>query len=49
MAIVGNVTKLEYQLREYNLKIVFNYFKKAMDPKSEVHKTVIKFPVKLLK
>jgi YhcH/YjgK/YiaL family protein len=40
MAIIGNVYKLEQFLKEKSLRVVFDYFKAALDAKSEVHKRI---------
>ena len=45
MAIIGNLYKLEKQLSEKNLQVVFEYFKAALDESSEVHKRIFNSPV----
>ena len=45
MAIIGNLYKLEKQLSEKNLSIVFDYFKTALDSSSDVHKRIFNSPV----
>lgn len=44
MAIVGNLYKLEKQLTDTNLDVVFNYFKQALDINSSVHKRIFELP-----
>ena len=38
MAIIGNINKLETFLNDKNLEDVFNYFKQAINSKSDIHK-----------
>lgn len=45
MAIIGNIFKLEKQLKERNIDFVFDYFKQALDPNSDVHKRIFKLPL----
>lgn len=40
MAIIGNLYKIEAFLKEKNLEVVFEYFKAALDTKSEIHKRI---------
>ena len=40
MAMIGNIYKLEKQLSNKNLDIVFDYFKQALEEGSEVYKRV---------
>lgn len=44
MAIIGNINKLETFLKEKDLKIVFDYFKKAIDKNNDVHKRIFSLP-----
>lgn len=45
MAIIGNIKKIEKFLEDKDLKIVFDYFKQAIDKNSEVHKRIFSSPV----
>lgn len=49
MAIIGNIYKLENFLKDKDkdkdLNLVFDYFKQALDTKSEVHKRIFSLPV----
>ena len=45
MAIVGNLYKLEKQLTDPNLSIVFDYLKQALDVNTSVHKSIFELPV----
>jgi YhcH/YjgK/YiaL family protein len=45
MAIIGNLYKLENFLNKKNLDIVFNYFKEAVDKKSDTHKRIFNLSV----
>lgn len=45
MAIIGNLYKLEKQLADKNLQVVFEYFKAALDESSEIHKRIFNSPL----
>jgi len=45
MAIIGNIYKLEQFLKDKDLKIVFDYFKQAIDKNSDIHKRIFNLPV----
>lgn len=45
MAIIGNIYKLENFLNKKELKIVFNYFKEAINKNSEIHKRIFSLPI----
>ncbi len=45
MAIIGNLYKLERQLIDTNLSVVFDYFKEALDINSNVHKRIFGLPI----
>ncbi|MCT7584803.1 YhcH/YjgK/YiaL family protein [Aliarcobacter butzleri] len=45
MAIIGNIYKLENFLNKKELKIVFNYFKEAINKNSEIHKRIFTLPI----
>ncbi len=45
MAIIGNLYKLEKQLSDKNLSVVFDYFKQALDITSDIHKRIFNLPV----
>lgn len=45
MAIIGNIYKLEKFLKNQDLHLVFDYFKQALNPKSDVHKRIFSLPV----
>jgi len=45
MAIIGNINKLETFLNDKNLEDVFNYFKQAINSKSDIHKRIFNLPV----
>lgn len=40
MAIIGNIYKLEGFLNNKNLKVVFDYFKEALNPNSHIYKRI---------
>ncbi len=45
MAIIGNIFKIQKQLKDKNLDIVFEYFKEALDKNSSIHKRIFDSPV----
>jgi YhcH/YjgK/YiaL family protein len=45
MAIIGNIYKLENFLNKKELKIVFNYFKEAINKNSEIYKRIFSLPI----
>lgn len=45
MAIIGNINKLETFFNDKNLEDVFNYFKQAINNKSDIHKRIFNLPV----
>jgi YhcH/YjgK/YiaL family protein len=44
MAILGNIYKLEKQLKNKSLNAVFEYFKQALDENSDIHKRIFSLP-----
>ena len=45
MAVIGNIYKLEKYFGHRDLKIVFEYFKAALDEAAAVHKRIFSLPV----
>ena len=45
MAIIGNIYKLEIFLNNRELDVIFNYFKKAINKNSEIHKRILNLPI----
>lgn len=45
MAIIGNLYKLEDFLKDKNLSIVFDYFKKSLDNNSDINKRIFSLPI----
>ena len=45
MAIIGNINKIEKFLNKKQLNVVFEYFKKALDKDSLIHKRIFNLPV----
>jgi len=45
MAIIGNIYKLQKQLSNKNLDIVFEYFLQALDVNSFIHKRIFDLPI----
>jgi len=45
MAIIGNIFKIEKQLSDKNLNIVFEYFKEVLNSDSLIHQRIFDLPV----
>lgn len=45
MAIIGNLYKIEKQLTDINLNVVFDYFKQALNKNSSIHKRIFGLPL----